>query len=146
VARQVSASLYSPLVIKEFRDFLLRGNVIDLAVAVVIGAAFGAVVTSFTGDILTPLLGLIGVPDFSSLAFEAGKATVKYGVFLNALISFVLVAAAIFFLIVKPMNVLEQMRQRHEEPPSPTTKTCTECASQIPLTARRCPFCTEPQP
>jgi large conductance mechanosensitive channel len=130
---------------KEFRDFLLRGNVIDLAVAVVIGAAFGAVVTSFTGDVLTPLLGLVGVPDFSSLAFEAGKATVKYGLFLNALISFLLVAAAIFFLVIKPMNMLERMRQRREEP-TQTTKTCTECASQIPLTAKRCPFCTQPQP
>jgi large conductance mechanosensitive channel len=130
---------------KEFRDFLLRGNVIDLAVAVVIGAAFGAVVTSFTGDVLTPLLGLVGVPDFSSLAFEAGKATVKYGLFLNALISFLLVAAAIFFLVIKPMNMLERMRQRREEP-TVTTKTCTECASQIPLTAKRCPFCTQPQP
>lgn len=155
-----SGSVYSPsdaglgvgagqevlVVFNEFRDFLLRGNVIDLAVAVVIGAAFGAVVTSFTGDVLTPLLGLVGVPDFSSLAFDAGKATVKYGLFLNALISFVLIAAAIFFLVIKPMNVLERMRQRREEPPTPTTKACTECASQIPLAARRCPNCTQPQP
>ena len=83
--------------IRGFRDFLLRGNVIDLAVAVVIGAAFGAVVTSFVGDVLTPLLGLIGVPNFSTLSFTAGDATVNYGLFLNALISFVLVSAAIFF-------------------------------------------------
>lgn len=131
---------------KEFRDFLLRGNVMDLAVAVIIGAAFGAVVSTFTADILTPLLGLIGIQDFSSLAFAVGNATVKYGLFLNALISFTLVGAAVFFLIVKPMNVLEERRQRHEGPPSPTTKTCTECASEIPVTARRCPNCTQPQP
>jgi len=131
---------------KEFRDFLLRGNVIDLAVAVVIGAAFGAVVTSFTTNILTPLLGIFGTPDFATLAFTIGRATVKYGLFLNALISFVLVAAAIFFAIIKPMNALEEMRQRRQESPTPTTKTCTECASQIPLEARRCPNCTQPQP
>jgi large conductance mechanosensitive channel len=131
---------------KEFRDFLLRGNVIDLAVAVVIGAAFGAVVTSFTGDVLTPLLGLVGVPDFSRLAIQAGSATIKYGLFLNALVSFVLVAAAIFFAVIKPINVLEERRQRGAGEPTPTTKTCTECTSQIPLTAKRCPFCTQPQP
>jgi large conductance mechanosensitive channel len=129
----------------EFRDFLLRGNVIGLAVAVVIGAAFGAVITSFTGDILTPLLGLIGVPDFSTLSVTVGSATVKYGVFLNALISFVLIAAAVFFFVVKPMNALEARRQKGEEA-TPTTKTCTECASTIPLAAKRCPNCTQPQP
>jgi large conductance mechanosensitive channel len=131
---------------KEFRDFLLRGNVIDLAVAVVIGAAFGAVVTSFTGDVLTPLLGLVGVPDFSRLEIQAGSASIKYGLFLNALVSFVLVAAAIFFAVIKPINVLEERRQRGSGEPTPTTKTCTECTSQIPLTAKRCPFCTQPQP
>ena len=89
---------------KEFREFLMRGNVIDLAVAVVIGAAFGAVVTSFTGDILTPLLGLIGAPDFSALTLTVGAASVKYGVFLNALISFVLIAAAIFFFVTQRSN------------------------------------------
>jgi len=130
---------------KEFRDFLLRGNVIDLAVAVVIGAAFGAVVMSFTADVLTPLLGIFGTPDFATLAFTVGKATVKYGLFLNALISFVLIAAAIFFAVIKPMNALEAMRQRGQEP-TPTTKTCTECASTIPIAAKRCPFCTQPQP
>jgi large conductance mechanosensitive channel len=128
----------------EFRDFLMRGNVIGLAVAVVIGAAFGAVITSFTGDILTPLLGLIGVPDFSTLALTVGSATVKYGVFLNALISFVLIAAAVFFFVVKPMNALEARRQKGDEA-TPTTKTCTECASIIPLAAKRCPNCTQPQ-
>jgi large conductance mechanosensitive channel len=133
-------------VLKEFRDFLLRGNVIDLAVAVVIGGAFGAVVTSFVGDVLTPLLGLIGVPDFSTLAITTpGGAVIAYGLFLNALISFVLIAAAIFFFVIKPLNSLEKRRQAGAET-SPTTKTCTECASAIPLAARRCPNCTQPQP
>jgi large conductance mechanosensitive channel len=131
--------------LREFRDFLLRGNVVGLAVAVVIGAAFGAVVSSLTADVLTPLLGIFGTPDFASLSFAVGRATVKYGLFLNALITFVIVGAAVFFFIVKPMNVLEELRQRREGPPSPTTKTCTECASEIPLTAKRCPMCTQPQ-
>ncbi len=132
--------------LKEFRDFLLRGNVIDLAVAVVIGGAFGAVVTSFVGDVLTPLLGLLGVPDFSTLAITTpGGAVIAYGLFLNALISFVLIAAAIFFFVIKPLNSLEKRRQAGAET-SPTTKTCTECASAIPLAARRCPNCTQPQP
>ena len=132
--------------LKEFRDFLLRGNVIDLAVAVVIGGAFGAVVTSFVGDVLTPLLGLIGVPDFSTLAITTpGGAVIAYGLFLNALITFLLIAAAIFFFVIKPLNALEKRRQAGVES-SPTTKTCTECASTIPLTAKRCPMCTQPQP
>jgi large conductance mechanosensitive channel len=132
-------------VIKEFRDFLLRGNVVDLAVAVVIGGAFGAVVTAFVGDILTPLLGLLGVPDFSTLGITVGSAVIAYGHFLNILISFILIAAAIFFFVIKPLNALEKRRQQGEEA-TPTTKTCTECASAIPLAARRCPNCTQPQP
>jgi large conductance mechanosensitive channel len=131
--------------IREFRDFLLRGNVVDLAVAVVIGAAFATVVTSFTGDILTPLLGLLGVPDFSNLTITTpGGAVIAYGNFLNALIAFVLVAAAIFFFVIKPMNALEARRQRGEVE-TPTTKTCTECATEIPLAAKRCPNCGQPQ-
>lgn len=129
-----------------FRDFILRGNVVELAVAVVIGAAFGAVVTSFTKDILTPLLGLVGVPDFSKLNWTTpGGAVVAYGAFLNALIAFLLVAAAIYFFVIAPLNALEARRQRGAVE-TPTTKTCTECASEIPLTAKRCPFCTQPQP
>jgi large conductance mechanosensitive channel len=128
-----------------FREFILRGNVVDLAVAVVIGAAFSAVVTSFTGDVLTPLLGLLGVPDFSSASVNVGEAEVRYGLFLNALIAFLLVAAAIYFFVVAPMNALEERRQAGAEP-TPTTKTCTECASEIPEAARRCPMCTQPQP
>jgi len=103
-------------------------------------------VTSFVTNILTPLLGLIGVPDFSTLAIvTAGGAVISYGLFLNALIAFLLIAAVIFFFVIKPLNTLEKRRQAGVEP-SPTTKTCTECASTIPLAARRCPFCTQPQP
>jgi large conductance mechanosensitive channel len=124
-----------------FREFIMRGNVIDLAVAVVIGAAFGTVVASFVADILTPLLGLIGVPDFSSASLTVGEAEVRYGRFLNALLAFLLVAAAIYLFIVKPMNLLEERRQAGAEA-TPTTKACPECASEIPAAARRCPMCT----
>jgi large conductance mechanosensitive channel len=129
-------------VIRDFRDFLLRGNVIDLAVAVVIGAAFVAVVSSFVADVLTPLLGLIGVPNFSTLSFTAGEATVSYGLFLNTLISFILVAAAIFFFVVKPMNALAARRAAKEPGEAPTTKPCPFCATDIPMGATRCPHCT----
>jgi large conductance mechanosensitive channel len=123
---------------KGFRDFLLRGNVVDLAVAFVIGAAFAAVATSFVGDILTPLLGLLGVPDFSTLSYVTpGGAEIRYGAFLNALISFVLVAAAIYFFLIVPAQ-----RLRPAEKSAPTTKTCPFCASEIPLAATRCPLCT----
>lgn len=128
-----------------FREFIMRGNVIDLAVAVVIGAAFGTVITSFVADILTPLLGLIGIPDFSTAAITVGQAEVRYGLFLNALLAFLLVALAIYLFVVKPMNALEARRQRGTEE-TPTTKTCTECASEIPFAARRCPMCTSEQP
>lgn len=129
-----------------FREFIMRGNVVDLAVAVVIGAAFGALITSFTTDILTPLLGLVGVPDFSDLTLTTpGGAVIAYGSFLNALISFLLVAVAIYFFVVSPLNALEARRQRGTEA-TPTTKTCPECASEIPMAARRCPMCTQPQP
>jgi large conductance mechanosensitive channel len=124
--------------LKGFRDFIMRGNVVDLAVAVVIGGAFAAVVGSFVADILTPLLGLIGVPDFATASFTVGEAEVRYGVFLNALIAFVLVALAIYFFVVKPM-------ERMKGPAAVETKMCTECTSDIPLAAKRCPFCTQPQ-
>jgi len=128
-----------------FREFIMRGNVIDLAVAVVIGAAFGAVITSFVGDVLTPLLGIFGTPNFEDLSFTVGRAVVRYGAFLNALVAFLLVAAAIYFFVVSPMNALEARRQAGAEE-TPTTKTCPECASEIPMAARRCPMCTQPQP
>jgi large conductance mechanosensitive channel len=127
-----------------FREFVLRGNVIELAVAVVVGAAFGAVVTSFVSDVLTPLLGIFGTPNFEDLVFTVRDAEVRYGLFLNALLAFLLVAAAIYFFVVVPMNALEARRQAGAEP-TPTTKACTECASEIPIAARRCPMCTQPQ-
>jgi large conductance mechanosensitive channel len=128
--------------LREFRDFVLRGNVIDLAVGIVIGAAFGALVTSFVGDILTPLLGLLSIPDFSTLSFEAGKAHVTYGKFLNALISFLLVAAAIFFFVVKPMNAMNARLKKPEPEAEPPIKACPFCATDIPTAATRCPNCT----
>jgi large conductance mechanosensitive channel len=100
--------------LKEFKAFVLRGNVVDLAVAVVIGAAFGAVVTSFVNNILTPLIGIIGKNDFSTLHFTINDSVFRYGEFINALISFVLIAAAIFFAVVKPLNVLAERRKRGE--------------------------------
>ena len=128
--------------VKEFRDFVMRGNMIDLAVGVVIGAAFGAVITSLVGDILTPLLGLLNVPDFSELSFRAGTSTVQYGLFLNALISFVLIAAAVFFFVVKPVNHMATRLRKGEPEPAPTTKACPFCATDIPVAATRCPHCT----
>lgn len=104
--------------IQEFRDFMFRGNIVDLAVAVVIGAAFGAIITSFVGDILTPLLGLVGIPDFSTWVIEVGDAEMRIGAFLNTLISFLLIAAAIFFLVVKPMQRLMAAQAEEETGPS----------------------------
>jgi large conductance mechanosensitive channel len=131
----------------EFKQFLMRGNVVDLAVAVVIGVAFGAVVTAFVEDIVTPLLAAIfGEPDFSRLTFTINGSTFLYGDFINKVIAFVSIAAVIFFLIVKPMNML-LARSRREPPPDPTVRKCPECLSTIPSAARRCSFCaTEVEP
>ena len=128
--------------LKEFRDFILRGNVIDLAVGIVIGAGFSALVTSFVGDILTPLLGLLSVPNFSTLSFEVGSGAVTYGKFLNSLITFVLVAAAIFFFVVKPMNTMTARLKKPEVPADPPIKACPFCTTDIPAAATRCPHCT----
>ncbi|HEY4767955.1 MAG TPA: large conductance mechanosensitive channel protein MscL [Candidatus Limnocylindria bacterium] len=128
--------------LKEFRDFIMRGNVIDLAVGIVIGAAFGAMVTSFVGNVLTPLLGLLRVPDFSTLSFSAGESEVAYGLFLNALITFVLIAAAIFFFVVKPVNHMNTRLRKGEPEPAPTIKACPFCVTDIPVAATRCPHCT----
>src|SRR5687767_12523999 len=127
--------------LNDFRNFLLRGNVVDLAVAVVIGAAFGAVVNSLVTDVFTPLLGLLGIPDFSDLKFAAGDAKVRFGLFLNALIAFVTVSAAVFFGVVKPITKLMEMRKT-EPDVSSATRNCPECLSSIPVSARRCAFCT----
>lgn len=129
--------------LKEFQQFLLGGNVVDLAVGVVIGSAFGAVVTSMVADILTPMISAIAkIPDFSGLVFVVNGSTFAYGKFLNVLISFVLVAASIFFFVVKPMNMLIAKAKR-ENKVEPTTKNCTECISVISINARRCPHCTQ---
>ncbi|MCX6757710.1 MAG: large conductance mechanosensitive channel protein MscL [Candidatus Nomurabacteria bacterium] len=130
---------------KEFKQFLLRGNVVDLAVGVVVGAAFGTVVTALVKDILTPVLsGLAHVPDFGNLFFSINGSKIMYGDFLNSLISFILVAASVFFFIIKPMNLLIA-RSRKEKPADESTKKCTECLSTIPLDAKRCSFCTQVQ-
>jgi len=129
--------------LKEFKQFLLRGNVVDLAVGVMVGAAFGTVVQSLVKNILTPMIGAIAkVPDFSGLSFAINGSVFMYGEFLNALIAFLLVASAIFFFVVKPMNLLIS-RSRKEPPVDPTTKKCPECLSEIPLSARRCAHCTQ---
>jgi large conductance mechanosensitive channel len=114
--------------VKEFRDFLFRGNVIDLAVAVVLGAAFGAIVTSFVADILTPLLGLVGIPDFSTWTVAVGSASLRVGVFLNALISFVLIALAIFFIVVKPA---QRMKKPDEAPGPSEVDVLTEIRDEL---------------
>jgi large conductance mechanosensitive channel len=126
--------------LKEFREFLMRGNVVDLAVAVVIGAAFGVLITALVDNLLTPLIAAIFVePDFSQLSFTINGSVFTYGLFINALIAFVLIAAAVFFVVVKPYNA---HRARQERDAEATTKACPECTNEIALAARRCPFCT----
>ncbi|HEV2114048.1 MAG TPA: large conductance mechanosensitive channel protein MscL [Terriglobales bacterium] len=128
--------------LKGFKQFLMRGNVVDLAVAVVMGAAFGAVVSSLVANIITPLIAAIfGKPDFSALVLTLNGANIQYGSFLNALISFLLIALAVYFFIVTPMNVLMARMNRGEAPPDPTTKKCPECLSEIPIAAKRCAHC-----
>jgi large conductance mechanosensitive channel len=130
---------------KGFKTFLMRGNVVDLAVAVVIGGAFGAVVTSFVADIFNPLLAaVVGKVDFSALAVDVNGSLVKYGLFLNALIAFILVAAAIYFFVVAPMNAIAERKKRGEAPADPTTKRCAECLTEIPAAAKRCSACCSP--
>ena len=128
--------------LEEFRAFVLRGNMVDLAIAVVVGAAFGAVVTALVGDLITPLIAAIGgQPDFSRLDFTINGSRFAYGHFLNTLISFLLIAAVVFFLVVKPVNAL--MRRTRTEPDVDSeTRACPECLSRIPAAARRCAFCT----
>ncbi|MEZ5126356.1 MAG: large conductance mechanosensitive channel protein MscL [Thermoleophilia bacterium] len=132
--------------IKGFRDFILRGNVVDLAVAVVIGAAFGAVVTSLVENLLTPLIAAIfGQPDFSQLTFTINGSQFLYGSFINSVVSFVLIAAAVYFVVVVPMNKVAEHRARGKAPEEPTTKQCPECLSDIPKAARKCAFCASEQ-
>jgi large conductance mechanosensitive channel len=125
-----------------FKQFLLRGNVVDLAVGVVVGAAFGGVVTSFTKDLLTPMIAAVaGKPDFSALQFTVNGSKLMVGNFLNAIISFLIVATAVYYFVVLPVNALVS-RARKEPPADPTTKKCPECMSEIAISAKRCAFCT----
>jgi len=128
--------------IQDFRDFILRGNVVDLAVAVVIGAAFGAVVTAMVEDFVTPLIAAIGgQPDFSSLDFTINDSTFRYGHFINQLLSFLIIAAVVFFFVVVPVNKLMEQRKTQETVDEPV-RDCPQCLSSIPARARRCAFCT----
>ena len=128
---------------KGFKQFLLRGNVVDLAVGVVIGATFGAVVGAFVKDLLTPLVAAIaGKPDFSALTFEVNGSKFLYGDFINALLSFLIIAAAVYFFVVLPVNALVSRARREPAPADPTTRKCPECLSEIPLDARKCAFCS----
>jgi large conductance mechanosensitive channel len=128
---------------KGFKQFLLRGNVLDLAVAVVIGVAFGAVVTALVKDLVTPLIAaILGKPDFSSMVFEINGSEFLLGEFIDALLSFLLTGAAVYFFVVLPVNAILERRRRGEAPPDPTTKKCPECLSEVPIAARRCAFCT----
>ncbi len=128
---------------KGFREFIMRGNVVDLAVAVVIGAAFGAVVTAFVANIITPLIAAIfGRPDFSGLFFTVNGSVFRYGLFINAVISFLLIALAVYYVVVMPMNRVAEMRRRGQDP---ETKECPECLSEIPHKARKCAHCGSEQ-
>jgi large conductance mechanosensitive channel len=128
-----------------FKQFILRGNVIDMAVGVVIGAAFGGVVTAFTKDLLTPLIAaIVGQPDFSAISFTIGSTMFPVGDFLNALVSFVLIAAAVYFFVVTPINALVARMRKAPAPADPTTRKCPECLSEIPIDAKRCGHCTQP--
>jgi len=132
--------------IKEFREFILRGNLVDLAVAVVIGTAFGALVTALVSDLITPLIAAIGGnPDFSDLSFEINGSTFRYGNFINALISFLVIAVVVFFFVVKPVNAL-MARFKTEPDTERETHECPSCLSQIPIGAHRCAFCTSEVP
>jgi large conductance mechanosensitive channel len=128
-----------------FKQFIMRGNVVELAVAVVIGGAFGAVVDALVKDLLTPLIAaIVGKPDFSAIVFTVNGSKFLIGDFVNALVAFVLVAAAIYFFVVAPMNMITERRRRGEVPADPTTKKCPECLSEVAIAARRCAFCTQP--
>jgi large conductance mechanosensitive channel len=132
--------------LKDFKQFLLRGNVVDLAVGIVIGVAFGTVVTALVTDLLTPLISAIfKVPNFDGLYFTINNSQFMYGHFINALISFILIAAAVFFFVIQPMNYLVS-KSKKEAPVDPSIKQCPECLSEIPKEAKRCAHCGQLQP
>ena len=127
---------------KDFKAFLLRGNLVDMAVGVVIGVALAAVITALVSDLITPLIAAIGGnPDFSALSFTIHKSHFLYGAFVNSLIAFAVIAAVVFFLVIRPVNALIE-RRKSEPPADPATRNCPECLSEIPIAARRCAFCT----
>jgi large conductance mechanosensitive channel len=129
-----------------FKQFILRGNVVDMAVGVVIGAAFGSVVSALTKDLLTPLIAaIVGKPDFSAIKFTVHGSEFALGDFINAAIAFILVAAAVYFFVVTPVNLLVTRMRKAPAPVDPTTKKCSECLSEIPIDARRCAHCAQPQ-
>ncbi len=129
-----------------FKKFILRGNVVDMAVGVVVGAAFGGVVTELTKAFLMPLIQLVvGKPDYSNLKFSIHNTPFPIGDFINACISFLLISAAVYFFVVVPVNMLLARMHKNDKPADPTTKKCTECLSEIPIAARRCSHCTQPQ-
>jgi large conductance mechanosensitive channel len=126
-----------------FKQFMMRGNVVELAVAVVVGGAFGAVVTALVKDLITPLIAAIfGKPDFSAIFFTIHNSRFPVGDFINALVAFLMVGSAVYFLVVLPINALTARMRRGEAAPDPTTKKCPECLSEVPIAARRCAFCT----
>ena len=130
---------------KEFKQFLLRGNAVDLAVGVVIGAAFGNIVNSMVKGLLTPFIAaVVKQPDFSSISFTIRGSKFLFGDFVNSVVSFVIIAAAVYFAVVLPMNALMAHMQRDDKPVQPSTKKCPECLSEIPIDARRCAHCTQP--
>ncbi len=129
-------------VLSDFKDFITKGNVLDLAVAVVIGIAFNAVVTAFVSDIITPLIGVAGHYNFSAWVITINNSAFMVGAFVNQLISFLTLAVVVFFLIVRPISKLKERQQSKKAPPSATTKTCPECLSTIPIKATRCAYCT----
>jgi large conductance mechanosensitive channel len=132
---------------QEFKEFIMRGNVIDLAVAVVIGTAFGALVNSLVADLFTPLIAaIVGEPDFSAISFTINSSEFMIGNFINALIAFLTIAAVIFVFVVKPLNALLERQRRRQGTPDPTTDTCNYCKGEIPVGATRCMHCTVENP
>jgi len=131
--------------LKGFKEFMLRGNVVELAVAVVMGVAFTAVVTALVKDLLTPLIAaIVGAPDFSAIVLDVNGSKLLIGDFMNALFSFLMVGIAVYFFVVLPVNALLARIRRGEAPADPTTKKCPECLSEVAIAARRCAFCTSP--
>ena len=128
-----------------FKNFIMRGNLVELAVAVVIGLAFAALITSLVENLITPLIAIPGSTDFSALSFSIGGGTFLYGAFINSLVTFVMVAAAIYFVVVVPMNKVAERKAAGQAPADATTKMCVECLTEIPVAARKCAACASVQ-